>query len=507
MSWRWAETLRRSKMHFFILLVLLLSIASLSVDRNIIVDVSVQETSFTMSQDISGVPYVWQEVNGFCFPSALSMVLQSMGYDLSLYDILAASGAGFSMVSISFDEALTFLPGVMVRQIPWFEFFTDLYGLNMQFYLDSSTEYGWNAKQILQGWGSDYIDYSDSASISPITVMRESIDAGYPLAISVDTYYLPVEDWDVIRNYVGPLEPGGVGHAIVIVGYNDTAQKVRVYDPGVGLIGDTYGYPDDGRWNYTMPYDTLHDAWGSAGYVTFKISNGTGPITDFEDRLTSYITQKLLGNRSAYFEGYENYFYLSAGADAFRGMALDLNLKAIKDYCTYYLEVQKSTAMRMLGHNIEVMMTMQYLAFRSSLNVLPDLLPSKDLAQFLAVANEALPHMEVLSHNASITSGIEIKSRDTLLYNTFFGMASNFESSYDLDGAISEYSDELDEISTHLIAIADAWRAAGEFLADELDKPLSPPGNDLMIVIGGGVVVLVIGLVIIIWRKKPSLEE
>ena len=126
------------------------------------------------------------------------MVLQSMGLDLSLYDVLAASGSGFSVISLSTDEAMVIYPGVMVRQIPWFEFFTDLYGLEMQFYLDSSTDYGLNALQILAGWGSDCIDYSSSNTTSPFGVMRESIDAGYPLAISADTYYLPVEDWDLI---------------------------------------------------------------------------------------------------------------------------------------------------------------------------------------------------------------------------------------------------------------------------------------------------------------------
>ncbi|MHA2286336.1 MAG: hypothetical protein ACXABZ_10765 [Candidatus Thorarchaeota archaeon] len=158
-----------------------------------------------MSEEITGVPYVWQEINGFCFPSALSMVLQGMGLDLSLYDILAASGSGFSMVGVSIDEAMTFYPGVMVRQIPWFEFFTDLYGLDMQFYLDSDTDYGWNAMQILEQWGSDCVDYADSTLVTPRNVMRESIDAGYPLAISVDTFFLPVEDWDITREYIGPM--------------------------------------------------------------------------------------------------------------------------------------------------------------------------------------------------------------------------------------------------------------------------------------------------------------
>ena len=497
--------MRSSRILSCILLGILISMASIPAEVSTVKGGIQFESVHSGSEEVTGVPYVWQEVNGFCFPSALSMVLQSMGLDLSLYDILAASGSGFSIVSLSVDEAMTLLPGVMVRQIPWFEFFTDLYGLEMQFYLDSSTEYGWNAKQILKAWDSECIDYNESNQITPLNVMRESIDAGYPLAISADTYYLPAEDWDIIRNYVGPMQPGGIGHAIVIVGYNDTSQRVQVYDPGVGLLGENYGYPDDGRWNYSMSYNTLDDAWQSAGYATFRVSNGTGPLTDFEDRLVTYIAQRLLGNRSAYFEGYENYFYLSTGANAFRGMGLDMSIESIHDYCTHYLEVDKPTAIRVLGHNLEFMMTMQYHAFQSSLVSLPELLPSKNLEAFLDAASDALPHMDALSHNASITSGIDIIVRDTLLYNTFFGIASSFESSHDLVGAITEFSDELDEISGHFFAIADAWTAAGEALSNELDpQPLAI--GDLTVVIGGGVIIcaMFIVLAIRIRRGKRS---
>ncbi len=334
-----------------------------------------------------------------------------------------------------------------------------------------------------------------------MSVMRESIDAGYPLAISVDTYYLPPVDWDIIRNYVGPLQPGGVGHAIVIVGYNDTSRTVRVHDPGVGLMEPYYGYPDDGRWNYTMHYSILESAWQSCGYVTFRVSNGTGQVADFEDRLASYISQRMIGNRSAYFEGYENYFYLSAGADAFRGMGLDMTLEAIRDYCYNFMEVDKPMAIRMLGHNLEAMMTMQYLAYRSSLYSLPDLLPSIDLEVFLDEAEEALVHMEALSHNASMSGGIDIISRDTILYNTFFGMASSFESSHDLDAAILEFTEELDEITEHLFAIADAWKAAGEVLSSQLENPQSLLGDNHIVIIGGGASVLIVAIILVMWRR------
>jgi hypothetical protein len=493
--------LASSTLAIFIVSMLVIPIGVTSTD----VSTHTPGFSFSLSEEVTDVPYVWQEVNGYCFPSALSMVLQSMGLDLSLYDILAASGAGFSMVSLSVNEALTFLPGVMVRQLPWFEFFTDLYGLEMQFYLDSSTDYGLNALQILGTWQSTAIDYSELVD-GPFDVMRESIDSGYPLTISVDTYYLPVEDWDLIRDHFGPMVPGGVGHAIVIVGYNETAQQVRVHDPGVGLGLDNHGYPDDGRWNYTMSYAQLFQAWQSAGFATFRLSNGTGKVADFEDRLATYIWNRLVGNRSSYFEEYENLFYFGTGADAFRGIGLDMRLEVIRDYAQYYMEVDKADALRSLGQNLEMMITMQYHAFKGSLDSLPALLPSTDLQAFLDKASEALPHFEALSHNDTVSMSLDIPSRDTLLYNTFFGMGDRFDATWDLDGSITAFSNELDEIGGHLIAIADAWNAAGEVLSQEIGESPRLLSSDMTIVLGGGAVVLFVGVVIVIWRRRKPVS-
>ncbi|MFW9807008.1 MAG: C39 family peptidase [Candidatus Thorarchaeota archaeon] len=493
--------MRITKLHSTIFIVVLISMASMPIGTKTGSEIPSLHSGFIPGEQVDGVPYVWQEVNGFCLPSSLSMVLQSMGRNLSLYDILASSGTGFSIMSMSVDESMTFLPGVLIRQIPWLEFFTELQGVEMEIYLDSSTEFGWSAKQILAYWESNFTDYANNAELTPIGVLRDSIDAGYPLAINVDTFYLPPVDWDIIRNYIGPLKPGGVGHAIVIVGYNDTSQTVRVHDPGVGLIEPYTGFPVDGRWNYTMSYAMLDNAWRSGGYVTFRLANGTGPAANFEERLVAYISQRLIGNRTSYFEGLENYFYLSTGADAFRGMGLDLTSNAIHDYCTYYLEVDKPTAIRMLGHNLETMMTMQYMAFRGSLDSLPELLPSYNLQEFLEEASKALPFMETLSSNESVTSGITIKSRNTILYNTFFGMADSFETSHNLNEAISEFSEELEEIAGYLFVIADAWTAAGEILAALVPHESALSANSNIVIVGGGAV-LVIGIVVVLWRRR-----
>lgn len=504
--------MRISKVYSSILVFSLLLMASMPISLNDETVIVKPISNYSSSEEISGVPYVWQEINGFCFPSALSMVLQSMGLDLNLYDILAATGSGFSMVSVCIDETMMLFPGSMVRQIPWFTFFIDLYGLEMQFYMDSGTEYGLDATQFISYWGSEFIDFNKSQVMTPLDVMRETIDSGLPLTISADTYYLPAEDWDFVRDYVGPLQPGGVAHSIVIVGYNDSTQQVQVYDPGVGLMAPNYGYPDDGRWNYNMSYSTLDDAWSSCGYATFKVTNDTGPMADFEEQLASYVAQRMLGNRSEYFEGYflnyffrfEDYPFIGTGADAFRRIGRDMNPRSIRNYCSFYIEDEKPMALKLLGHSLELMLTTQYLAYRTSLESLPDLLPSMNLTSFFVEASEALPHLEVLSHNLSITGGMEIESRDSLLYNTFFGIAQSFESSNDLVSATNEFSVELDEISNHLIDIADAWQAASWALFNELGIYPEMPNESLILIVGGVTGVLIIGVMIVVWRKKSA---
>jgi hypothetical protein len=81
-------------------------------------------------------------------------------------------------------------------------------------------------------------------------------------------------------------------------------------------------------------------------------------------------------------------------------------------------------------------------------------------------------------------------------------MAASFESSHDLDAAISEFSDELNVIAGHFIAIADAWKAAGEALSSEIELSQTIPNSNLIIVIGGGACVLIIGVILVIRRRR-----
>jgi hypothetical protein len=53
---------------------------------------------------------------------------------------------------------------------------------------------------------------------------------------------------------------------------------------------------------------------------------------------------------------------------------------------------------------------------------------------------------------------------DSLLTTTFVSISESYETSFDYELALDEYSEELNVIAEHLLAIADSWKATGEAL-------------------------------------------
>jgi hypothetical protein len=320
----------------------------------------------------------------------------------------------------------------------------------------------------------------------------------------VDPYYLPPDDYDGIRQYAAPLAANGIAHAVTIVGYNDTSHEIHIQDPGPGLWGDGCGYPEDGRWNYTMSYVDFDRTWQSAGYYALKILPGTGPSADFEERLGEFLIDRLRGDRSQYFEGLENFFYLSPGKSAFSGLGLDLTVDCIADYARHFREVDKDEALLRLGHISEMFLTMQYHGYRNALDNIPDILPGVDLTEFIDAAEDAFLHYDELTCNESITSLVGVNFRETLLFSTFEDIAVDFQTSGDLEGSISDHQDGLDEIRSHLFAIADSWDAAADALEEALDLPddVEPMGVSMPVVIGGSVIIILVVVFCLVRRRK-----
>jgi hypothetical protein len=456
-----------------------------------IIDMKSQYSNADVEQ-LSDVPYVWQEINGFCLWSAMTMAIQYAGVDIDLHDLFAVSGIGFSAFYARSGSGLSFTPGVFFHQIDMGDSTSKLLGLNITYYFDISTQVGSNALYALHQRGIEpRIFFGEEAAWG---LMKIIIDAGYPLVISVDPYHLPPEDYDILRDQGITYERNGVGHTILVVGYNDTAEVAYIMDPGVGSFGDNYGFPQDGRWSYNVSYRQLSLAWEPLCYTAISIMPGDGTPADFGSRLGEFVCDRLLGNRTSYFQGYENFYFYSVGANAFRGLSLDMTKEGLKLFLEEFQA--KEQILRLLGNHIEAGMTLQYLSYRTALKSLPNLLPDIDLVEFLEAGRLALPHLEALSDNSTLIS-LNGASRDSLLFTTFNGIADSYEANLNIDETLDEYSDEIEVIAGHLLAIADSWKSAGESLSTAIGHTQQSLLGQITIIAAGVSVIIVVSVIVV----------
>ncbi len=412
---------------------------------------------------ISGVPYQWQEINGFCHWSALSMVLQYAGAPLDLGSLFAASGIGFSASYLRFEDLTLFLPGAFFKQMEPLPVIADIFGLDISIYFDTTEGFGSIYSQALSGWGVGFREVNGWTGA--LELLKNTIDEGYPLEIWTDPYHLPPRDYDIVRDLGLESEETGTGHAIVVVGYNDTAGAVEIMDPGVGAGGIEFGYPDDGRWHYETNYTTLKDAWSPLGYGAVSVRPNGALVEDFENPLVTYICDRLRGDRTSYAAGFENVFFWNFGADAYRGLAFDLTPSGMVNLLD---EVSITTETRCfylktLSVELEGFLGIQHLSFRGALATLPSLLPDLNLDDFTDIGRESLSHFEAISDNATMVD-FDYSGGNTILTQTFDDIISAYETSGDLEAALSQNEVELNEIRDHLLEIADAWTAAAAAL-------------------------------------------
>jgi hypothetical protein len=446
---------------------------------------------------ISGVPYQWQEINGFCHWSAISMALRHAGSPLDLHNLFAASGIGFSAGYIRYEDLAVFLPGVGLRQMEPLPTIAELYGLDIDIYMDDDIGIGTAYGPAMVAWGLNYTDIDGWTGV--LNLIRTTIDDGYPLAIWTDPYYLPPSDYDIARTMGWQSEDTGSGHSVLCVGYNDTAGEVEIMDPGVGAFGEDFGYPYDGRWSYSVNYSQLDKAMRYMSYGSVVVKTGSGPMDDFTTNLASYICDRLRGDRSSYGEGLENIFFANFGADAFRGLSYDLTSESI---ITYLDDVSSDKDDRFytlikIGLLLEMGLTLQYLSYRQSLKALPRILPELDLETLSESASQALPHLAVLSENASLTDPYYLVN-GTILTQTLTNIANLYYETDDLEAALEHYDQDLENIRGHLIVIADTWNAA----ADALEAAIQGIDFTVQLVITSGLLVVIIVAVVLNRRRS-----
>jgi len=455
----------------------------------------------TDSGKVTGIPYVWQELNGFCHWATLSMALQSIGIQLDLAEVFAASGAGFTAGYVRFEDTLVFVSGPGYRQQSNLATFADLLGFEIEFYMDTdSTDYGQLISITMNSHNVNWteIDGWDEA----FQILKGGIDSGFPVEIYVNLQNLPASDYDLFRDLgITDISPS---HSILVTGYNETSGTAQIMDPAIGLFDNPATFPADGSWFYKINFTALNQAWLGV-YGTAIIKPGSGTTADITQNLANLIVDRLHGDRTSYApSGSEDAFFWNYGSNAFRAMATDLTDAGLSSFMDefdeYNLQI-KSIILQDLGMSIETSLTQQYEAYRAALDALPGLLTDLDLQEFVSEAEIALEHFEMFSDNSTAntpfyTAGIKMVTK------TFDNIAFQYEHVLDgdLSSAVSVYEEDLAEIRTHLIAIADAWDASADALERALQGAETFPTILLSTSVGG---IVVLALVII--RRRSSM--
>ena len=449
---------------------------------------------------ITGVPYVWQETNGFCYWATHSMVLQSIGVQLNLAEVFAVSGIGFTAGYVRYEDTWKFMAGSSYRQQSTLETIADLLGLEVEFYMDTdSTDLGPLFSLTMDAYDVSWteIDGWDDA----IQILKNGIDSGFPVEIYVNLQNLPASDYDLFRDLgITGTDPS---HSILITGYNDTSSTAQIMDPAIGLFDNPASFPDDGSWFYEINFTSLNQAWLGL-YGTTIIKPGLGMTGDFTENLANYILDRLRGDRNSYAPDTEDVFFWNFGYNAFRAMAADLTvtgLSAFMDEFSEYNLRTRSLILQNLGFEIETSLTQQYISYRAAIDVLPSVLPYLDLQEFVSEAELALEHFELFSDNSTVntpfyTAGIKMMTK------TFDNIAYQYEHVLDgdLSSAVSVYEEDLAEIQTHLIAIANTWDAA----ADALERAIQGPGTFPIVLLSTSIVGIVV-LVVVFIRRRLSM--
>jgi hypothetical protein len=452
---------------------------------------------------VENVPYVWQEINGLCAWAATSVAAQAAGIDLDLHDVLAATSVGLSFAYVRHNDTWLIYPGAIYMQAEPTQFLADLYGLNLTMYFSSTTPSANELVDLWEGRGInvDTLDGQDDA----LALMRTTIDEGYPLLISVNPAWLPAYDYDYLRD----LGATGGAHGILIVGYNDTDSSATIIDPGVGSFGANFGYPDDGRGNYTkITYSNLIQAWADRFYITVLLKPGGTPAVDSSKFLGEYIRDRLLGTGAAYYADPSTAVLWKFGEGAFRGLSEDFSIQGLTEYFDVFTGMDgerefKASLLMFLGLGLEAQVSLQYLSYRAGLEALPSLMPDVDLTAFLDAGRQALPHFDAITDNSTLVHPNNLTAYSGPVASLFMAMADEYNSTGNLEAVLTSHQSELEEVSIHLLGIADSWLAAGNALAEIW------PNNPLVIfgpylALAAFAVGAVVVVVIIYVRKTPS---
>ena len=234
---------------------------------------------------IKGVPYVGQETYYYCAYATPTMIFQYYGINTTLHEVLYYSGIGSSLLylkSILSVPQHVFWSSVLLSQsYSENSFLSTLYGLSFNYWIADQNIFEQN-----DSW-QQYWSY-----------VKENISQDIPVITGVDTYSIPH-----LRDHFNPPDnTTHGGHAILLIGYNETNGTVCYNDPAPALWDDAV----NGTYVY-ISQDILRSAventTGTKYYIgTYQNDSDSSPLT-IEKRLEKVHERNILkmkGDNSVY---------------------------------------------------------------------------------------------------------------------------------------------------------------------------------------------------------------
>jgi hypothetical protein len=392
---------------------------------------------------VTGVPFLWQEVDGFCHYAGQGMLFNHLGYAHTIEEMVETNLVPYSPIYLR--GQFTGMPGIFSCQ--------------------GESDMAWNGT--IRNTASSLLVLSSWTTY--LTGVRDLVDDGVPAETSVDPYYLPQPDYDPLREY-------GIhsGHAVVIVGYSDSS--IVINDPGVGLalLGEE-PLPDPplrGK-NVVVPLDVfrlaVENSLGTSYLLLSYLPSGAA-VTREALLLASLekALRRLSGDVSSYDDDLVQYLQPASpefGRNAVAMLAQDMNPATFTYWYQYILAYYGGN----LGATLEYLESCYwYLVGMSSVGL-----------DAPAEYYQDVPY----PHGASISALAEsAMARCDTSCAVFAAMLDVIQSSGGSTGGIAGHLDSLRDVSLEWLALEDSVAAHVSALREwlsETDALPYPPGRDL----------------------------
>jgi len=307
----------------FLLILLLISILMVpyfleNANQSIAKSVTLESIDYD-TYLIDGVPYVSQETNFYCSYATITMIFNYYKRNTSLDEILYSSGIGYSLLyqrSYGLTFQHLFSGGYLLCQnINEQEFLASLFALSYEI------------------WYPDLTSTSDSEYWQEYwPKIKNHISNDVPVITSVDPYSIP---------YLGEKlnsDDFHGGHALVLVGFNESNNTVCYNDPAAGLWNDE----ENGTYVYLSQdifRGAVQNTTGTKYVISVYLNNsGTLPMSK-EQRFQKAHERNIQKMKGTIGVGpnFRQLFFAHSGINALKTFKKDIRVGILRRMLTVFI--------------------------------------------------------------------------------------------------------------------------------------------------------------------------